>query len=233
MHCCKTGIDMNDDKKVKSALKDIYLRLSETYGPQHWWPAESPFEVMVGAILTQSAAWTNVEKAISNLKSAHLLSPSAIRNMSFSELAEHIKPSGYYNVKTRKLKALVYWLGENYADDIDRMAEIETDKMRQELLGVYGIGPETADSILLYALGKPVFVIDAYTLRIFARIGLIEEGESYNNCQRLFTANLKTDTALFNEYHALIVKLAKEACSKKPACGRCCLSQICRHGGKI
>ncbi len=133
---------MNDDKKTKLILNDIYQRLSDAYGPQHWWPAESPFEVMIGAVLTQSAAWTNVEKAISNLKSAHVLSPPAIRNMSFSELAEYIKPSGYYNVKARKLKALVYWLGENSADDIDRMSEIETGKMREELLAVYGIGPK-------------------------------------------------------------------------------------------
>jgi endonuclease-3 related protein len=138
----KTGVSMNDDKKTKLILNDIYQRLSDAYGPQHWWPAESPFEVMIGAVLTQSAAWTNVEKAISNLKSAHVLSPPAIRNMSFSELAEYIKPSGYYNVKARKLKALVYWLGENSADDIDRMSEIETGKMREELLAVYGIGPK-------------------------------------------------------------------------------------------
>jgi endonuclease-3 related protein len=230
---CETGVSMNNDNKVKLLVNDIYGRLSQAYGPQHWWPAESPFEVMVGAVLTQSAAWTNVEKAIRNLKTAQVLSPEAIRNMSFSELSEYVKPSGYYNVKARKLKALVYWFGENYADDIGRMAEIETQKMREELLAVYGIGPETADSILLYALGKAVFVIDAYTKRVFSRIGLINEEDSYNDCQRLFTANLKADTALFNEYHALIVKLAKEACSKKPACGGCCLSQICLNGGKI
>ena len=229
----ETGVSMNDDNKVKLLINDIYRRLSEAYGPQRWWPAESPFEVMVGAVLTQSAAWTNVEKAILNLKTAQVLSPDAIRNMSFSELAEYIKSSGYYNVKARKLKSLVYWFGEKYADDIGSMAEIETQKLREELLAVYGIGPETADSIILYALGKPVFVIDAYTRRIFSRIGLIGEEDSYNDCQKLFTANLRTDTALFNEYHALIVKLAKEACNKKPACGSCCLSQICPHGGKI
>ncbi|MDD4923263.1 MAG: endonuclease [Dehalococcoidales bacterium] len=221
---------MKDDYKEKLLVNDIYRKLSVAYGPQHWWPAESAFEVMVGAILTQSAAWTNVEKAIRNLKAAQVLSPDSIRNMSFSELAAFIKPSGYYNVKARKLKSLVYWLGENYSDDINRMAETETQKLREDILSVYGIGPETADSILLYALGKPVFVIDAYTRRIFFRIGLIGEEDSYNDCQRLFTSNLKADAALFNEYHALIVKLAKEACNKNPDCDGCCLGEICRHG---
>ena len=210
-------------------LNDIYRRLSAAYGPQHWWPAESPFEVMIGAVLTQSTAWTNVEKAIRNLKEAQALSPGSIRNMSFSVLAELVKPSGYYNVKARKLKSLVYWLDENYSDDINRMSAVETRKMREELLAVYGIGPETADSILLYALGKPVFVIDAYTKRIFARIGLLGEQDSYSDCQRLFTANLAADVAVFNEFHALIVKLAKEACNKKPDCGRCCLVEVCRY----
>ncbi len=221
---------MRDDYKDKLLLNDIYRRLSAAYGPQRWWPAESPFEVMVGAVLTQSAAWTNVEKAIRNLKEAQALSPGSIRNMSFSELAELIKPSGYYNVKARKLKSLVYWFHENYSDDIQKMSETETQKLRQELLAVYGIGPETADSILLYALGKPVFVIDSYTRRIFGRIGLLIDEDSYSDCQRLFTANLTTDVAVFNEYHALIVKLAKEACNKKPGCRACCLGDICRHG---
>jgi endonuclease-3 related protein len=221
---------MKDDYTDNLLVNDIYLRLSAAFGPQHWWPAETPFEVMVGAVLTQSAAWTNVEKAIRNLKEAQALSPDAIRNMSFTELAELIKPSGYYNAKARKLKSLVYWLGENFSDDIDGMAAKETQKLREDLLTVYGIGPETADSILLYALGKPVFVIDSYTRRIFARIGLLREENSYNDCQRLFTANLTPDVTVFNEYHALIVKLAKEACNKKPDCSRCCLDEICRHG---
>jgi endonuclease III related protein len=184
---------------------------------------------MVGAVLTQSAAWTNVEKAIRNLKEAQSLSPGSIRNMSFSELAELIKPSGYYNVKARKLKSLVYWFHENYSDDIKKMSQMETHKLREELLAVYGIGPETADSIILYALGKPVFVIDAYTRRIFTRIGLLKEEDSYNDCQRLFTANLVADAVVFNEYHALIVKLAKEACNKNPDCDACCLTKVCRH----
>ncbi len=224
---------MKDDNKDKSLVNDVYHRLLTAYGLQHWWPAQSPFEVMVGAVLTQSAAWTNVEKAIANLKKAQALSPDAIRKMPFPELAELIKPSGYYNVKVRKLKSLTYWLDENYSSDIDRMEKADTEKLREELLAVYGIGPETADSILLYALGKPLFVIDAYTKRIFSRIGLTNEADSYNDYQRLFMANLATDVIVFNEYHALIVKHAKEACNKKPVCGNCCLSQICRYSGKI
>ncbi len=224
---------MKDDKSEQLSVNTIYDRLLDAYGPQHWWPAQTPFEVMIGAVLTQSAAWTNVEKAITNLKKAQALSPGAIRNMPFSELSGLIKPSGYYNVKARKLKSLVYWLGENYSDDIEQMSAVKSNKLREELLAVYGIGPETADSILLYALGKPLFVIDAYTKRIFSRIGLTNEDDSYNYYQKLFMSNLATDVIVFNEYHALIVKHAKEACNKKPVCGGCCLSQICSHSGKI
>jgi endonuclease-3 related protein len=224
---------MKYDKSEQLSVNTIYDRLLDAYGPQHWWPAQTPFEVMIGAVLTQSAAWTNVEKAITNLKKAQALSPGAIRNMPFSELSGLIKPSGYYNVKARKLKSLVYWLGENYSDDIEQMSAVKSNKLREELLAVYGIGPETADSILLYALGKPLFVIDAYTKRIFSRIGLTNEDDSYNYYQKLFMSNLATDVIVFNEYHALIVKHAKEACNNKPVCGGCCLSQICSHSGKI
>jgi endonuclease III related protein len=221
-----------NNKKTDNLLKEIYRRLIAAYGPQHWWPAESQFEVMVGAVLTQSSAWTNVEKAIDNLKEAKTLSPEAIRNMSFSELAEIIKPSGYYNVKARKLKSLAYWLEENFTDNIHKMAESDMQSLREKLLSVYGIGPETADSILLYALGKPVFVIDSYTRRIVSRIGLLGEEDSYNDYRRLFMANLEPDAAIYNEYHALLVNLAKEACNKKPACLKCCLNDICRFQGR-
>jgi len=220
---------MNDDKTADQLIKEIYQRLMAAYGPQHWWPAETPFEVMAGAVLTQSAAWANVEKAICNLKTAQALSPDSIRNMPFPELAELIKPSGYYNAKARKLKSLVYWLWEKFADDIAKMAKEETQKLREETLTVYGIGPETADSILLYALEKPVFVIDAYTKRIFSRIGLMEEEKSYNDFQRFFMSNLTPDVTVFNEYHALLVNLAKEACNKHPDCRKCCLVDICRY----
>lgn len=182
---------------------------------------------MTGAVLTQSAAWTNVEKAIARLKEADLLSPEAIMKADEDILAEAIRPSGYFNVKTRKLKALAAWLVAGYNGQADKLLPAETDVLRQELLGVWGIGEETADSILLYACGKPVFVIDAYTRRIFSRLGLAERDAGYDCLQRLFTANLAADAAVFNEYHALIVRHAKEHCRVKPVCQGCVLKTIC------
>ncbi len=183
---------------------------------------------MVGAILTQSAAWSNAEKAITNLKAAGALSPQAIRRLPVSELARIIYPCGYYNAKAVKLKALADWLGNHYSDDIGSLSAVDINNLRQQLLSIHGIGPETADSILLYAAGKPAFVIDAYTRRITSRIGLAPEDNSYNDYQRLFTDNLTADAGLFNEYHALLVKLAKDTCRKTPFCQQCCLNDICR-----
>ena len=183
---------------------------------------------MVGAILTQSAAWSNAEKAIASLKAAGVLSPQAIKRLPVSELARIIYPCGYYNAKAVKIKALADWLGSHYSDDIGRLVAVDINILREQLLSIHGIGPETADSILLYAVGKPAFVIDAYTRRIIDRIGLAPEDNSYDSYQRLFTDNLAADTGLFNEYHALLVKLAKDACRKKPLCRRCCLNDICR-----
>lgn len=214
------------ETRLSRCLDEIYRRLFSVYGRQHWWPADEPFEVMVGAILTQSAAWSNVDKAIANLKAADALSPQAIRNLPLAELAAIIRPCGYFNAKAVKLKALADWFGSR-GDDINSLRSADTNSLRRELLAVHGIGPETADSVLLYAAGKPVFVIDAYTRRIVSRLGFPPERESYDAYQRLFTANLAADTALFNEYHALLVKLAKEACRKKPLCRRCCLGGIC------
>jgi endonuclease-3 related protein len=215
-------------KNTEITLQEIYRLLFQRYGPQHWWPGDSPFEVMVGAILTQSTAWQNVEKAITNLKNAGLMSPASIRNVFAVELAELIFPTGYYQAKARKLQAFVRWLGEVCGDDLNRLFAINTDMLRQQLLGVYGIGPETADSILLYAGNKPVFVIDAYTRRIFSRLGLAPEKDSYNDLQKLFIKNLPLSTELFNEYHALLVRHGKEVCKKQPVCGKCCLNEICR-----
>lgn len=216
-----------DGEKISRCLRDIYRRLMAGYGPQHWWPADGPFEVMVGAILTQSAAWHNVSKAITNLREVGALSPEAIRRLSLSELALTIRPCGYYNAKAVKLKALANWFGSR-GDDIKSLYAANTDSLREQLLAIHGIGQETADSILLYAAGKPVFVIDAYTRRIISRLGMAPQKDSYDDYQRLFTENLEADAALFNEYHALLVKLAKDACSKKPLCRRCCLNDICR-----
>ena len=217
-----------EPEHIDQLLKNIHQRLTVAYGPQHWWPAEEPFEVMVGAILTQSAAWSNVEKAIVNLKAAGAMSPQAIRHLSLPELAHIIRPCGYYNTKALKLKALVDWLGNNYSDNLNRLFAVDTNSLRRQLLSIHGIGPETADSILLYAAGKPAFVIDAYTRRIISRLGISPQSNSYDSYQRLFTANLAADTRLFNEYHSLLVQLAKDACRKKPLCRQCCLNDICR-----
>jgi endonuclease-3 related protein len=215
-------------KNTEDTLLKIYGLLFQRYGPQHWWPGDSPFEVMVGAILTQSAAWQNVEKAIINLKTAGVMFPSALREIPAPELAQLIHPTGYYNDKAIKLQALVCWLRASCGDNLDRLFALETDLLRRQLLAVHGIGPETADSILLYAGNKPVFVIDAYTRRIFNRLGLKPEHDTYDDWQTYFTGTLPQNTQLFNEYHALLVRLGKEACRKKPACDNCCLREICK-----
>jgi endonuclease-3 related protein len=212
---------------ISQRLEDIYHRLMDRYGPQHWWPAEGPFEVMVGAVLTQSAAWSNVEKAIAGLKGAGALSPRVLRRLPLAELARLIRPCGYYNAKALKLKSLAQWLGESCDDDLNRLFANDTDALRQELLSIHGVGEETADSILLYVGGKPVFVIDAYTRRIISRLGLAPEGVSYAACRALFMDNLPADSELFNEYHALLVSLAKDVCRPRPLCQRCCLADIC------
>jgi endonuclease-3 related protein len=217
-----------DNHSIRQALQNTYLRLIDYYGPQHWWPAQEPFEVIIGAILTQSAAWLNVEKAIANLRAAKALSPKALRQFSLSEVAMLIRPCGYYNAKALKLKALVNWLGEYYNDSLDRLFANNIDHLRQQLLSIHGIGEETADSIILYAANKPIFVIDAYTRRIIRRIGLAPATDGYTAFQDLFMDNLPADVGLFNEYHALLVCLAKEACRKRPLCQQCCLSDICR-----
>ncbi len=214
-------------QSTSQALQNIYQQLMDSYGPQHWWPAEEPFEVMVGAILTQSAAWLNVEKAIANLKVAKALSPQALRQLSLSEIATLIRPCGYYNTKARKLKSLAHWLGEYCNDNLSKLFANSTDQLRQQLLSVYGIGQETADSIILYAAGKPVFVIDAYTRRIINRIGLAPDSNNYTAYQALFMDNLPADARLFNEYHALLVCLGKNVCRSRSLCQQCCLRSIC------
>ena len=216
-----------DKRLISQALQDIYRRLMDCYGPQHWWPAEGPFEVMVGAVLTQSAAWSNVERAIANLKTVGALSPKALRGLPLPELAGLIRPCGYYNAKALKLKSLANWLGEFCGDNLNLLSVSNTDALREQLLSVHGIGEETADSIILYAAGKPVFVIDAYTRRIVDRLGLEPEGSSYAAYQDLFMNNLPADTELFSEYHALLVCLAKQVCRRRPLCHNCCLSGIC------
>jgi len=222
-----------DGEQIEQLLKNIYQRLMAVYGRQHWWPAEEPFEVMIGAILTQSAAWRNAEQAIANLRAAEALSPEAIRRLPLPELAQIIRPCGYYNAKALKLKSLADWLGNNYQDDLNRLSAGDVEDLRRQLLSIHGIGQETADSILLYAAGKPIFVIDAYTRRIISRIGLAPDNHSYTAYQQLFMASLTADARLFNEYHALLVKLAKDACRKIPVCDKCCLNDICLYNKEM
>ena len=210
-------------------LMEIYERLAEQYGGQEWWPASSRFEVMVGAILVQNTAWGNAEKAIRALSDAGLLSQEGLRSADEGEIAQIVRSSGYYRSKARKLKALVEWLGER-DDDIDALMSAEPAALREELLGVHGIGEETADDILLYALDIPVFVVDSYTRRLVYRLGLGPETGAYSLYQRLFTEHLPEDAALFNEYHALVVTHCVSVCKKEPACGECCLLSVCPTG---
>jgi endonuclease-3 related protein len=217
--------------RLSRRLPDIYRRLCDAYGPQHWWPGETPFEVIVGAILTQSAAWANVEKAIANLKATGALSPEGLARLSEGELARLVYPAGYYNAKARKLKAFVALLFERFEGDLERLLAAPVEELRPLLLATHGIGPETADSILLYAAGRPVFVIDAYTRRVFSRLGMTPASDSYDSWQALFMDNLEPDVALFNEYHALIVQHGKEVCRRQPRCGVCVLLEGCPTGG--
>ncbi|MEW5746016.1 MAG: endonuclease III domain-containing protein [Nitrospirota bacterium] len=210
---------------TKRRLLKIYDSLFSFYGPQHWWPGETPFEVAVGAILTQNTNWTNVEKAIANLRKARLLSPKALRALPTERLAALIRPAGYFNVKASRLKAFLDFLGERYGSSMDRMRKQDMQLLREEMLGVKGIGPETADSILLYALDKPVFVIDAYTKRVLSRHGILDLDASYRAYQDLFHRAFDEDVPFFNEYHALMVMVGKDFCKPEPRCERCPLRE--------
>ena len=214
-------------------LNDVYDRMLDRYGPQHWWPAETQFEVMVGAVLTQATSWTNVEKAISNLKAAGAMTPGALRQLPERRLASLLYSSGYYNAKARKLKALAEFLGQRYSDDPEAMAGQDTEVLRRELLEVHGIGEETADDILLYAAGKTVFVVDAFTKRVMHRLGLAAERGNYSAFQALFIEALPSDPTMFGEYHALLVRHAKDVCKKRPLCRDCCLLDVCPTGRKV
>lgn len=216
---------------MRRRLLGVYDLMLARYGPQDWWPAQGPFEVMVGAILTQSAAWGNVEKAIDRLREAGALSPTALRQAPLSEVARLVYPSGYYNAKARKLRALVDFLGERWGDDLSRLFALGVAELREELLSVYGIGEETADSIVLYAAHRPIFVIDAYTRRILGRLGLGTAADGYGTWQALFMEHLPGDAALFNEYHALLVRHGKETCRRVPRCDGCCLREGCPREG--
>ncbi|MBI4310997.1 MAG: endonuclease [Chloroflexi bacterium] len=214
-----------------ASLTDLYQRLYAAYGPQGWWPgAEDPWEVILGAILTQNTAWTNVERALANLKASDAIAPSRIRDLPQEELAQLIRSSGYFNTKARKLKAMAQHLGQRYGDDLPAFLSKDVAPLRSELLSIYGIGPETADDILVYAAGKPSFVIDLYTRRLMERLGIAPEKDSYEGYQALFHSRLPQDAALFNEYHALLDRHAKDVCRKTPLCGACCLRTVCPTG---
>lgn len=202
-------------------LESIYRKLYKAFGPQHWWPGDTPFEVAVGAILTQNTNWGNVEKAIANLKKEGVLSARRLHELPVERLAQLIRPAGYFNVKAGRLKAFLDFLMENYKGSLQKMRSGDVYKLREELLSVNGIGPETADSILLYALEKPVFVIDAYTKRILSRHDIMGHDEPYAKFQELFHSAIKRDVRLFNEFHALLVMTGKNFCRPKPVCGAC------------
>jgi endonuclease-3 related protein len=216
---------------VPHLLRDVYERLYHAFGPQHWWPGQSPFEVMVGAVLVQNTAWKNVERAIDNLREADLLEPHALAAVPEAELAELIRPAGYYRLKTRRLKNLLDFLIEEYDGSLDEMFASGADALRPQLLAVNGVGPETADSILLYACQLPVFVVDAYTARVLKRHGWIEPEADYHAIQDYFAAHLEEDVVLYNEYHALLVRVGHLHCRKTPKCDECPLREMLPEGG--
>ena len=207
-------------------INELYDALSKRYGPQGWWPAETELECVLGAILTQNTAWKNVEKALGNLKEKNLISIEKLALLPTPSLAILIRPSGYFNQKAVKIKNFINFIMESYDGSLEKMFEEDGQKLRDKLLKIKGIGPETADSILLYAARKPVFVVDAYTYRILLRHGLIPEETNYGEIQELFMDSLPEDVQLFNEYHALLVHLAKKACKKNEACDTCPLKGI-------
>lgn len=212
----------------RRTLLRIYDRLYERFGPRHWWPADTAFEVIVGAILTQNTSWRNVEKAIYNLKKKRLLEPRRLHKLNIKTLASVIRPAGFFNVKAARVKGFVNFLFLRYNYNIRSMLSKPLPALRKELLEIKGIGPETADSILLYAAGKPIFVIDAYTKRIFSRHKLVKKDIDYHELQNLFMASLPRKAALFNEYHALLVEAGKTYCRRKPLCNECPLGDLKR-----
>jgi len=209
----------------KLRLCRIYSSLDAHFGDLHWWPGETPFEIIVGAILTQNTAWRNVETAIGRLKNRRIMNPRSMRLLPEQELASIIRPAGFFNVKAARLKAFLRFLHENYGDSLERMFAVDTASLRSALLAVHGIGPETADSILLYAGGRPAFVVDAYTKRILSRHGLISSTADYPYIQRLFMASLPKEIPIYKQYHALIVETGKAFCRKTPICSACPLGK--------
>ncbi len=210
---------------MRGRLTGIYRALRRAHGPQRWWPGESPFEVVVGAVLTQNTAWKNVEKALVNLRIRGLLDPEGIQKTSRSRLQRLLRPAGYFRVKEVRLRSVVSWWHERGGER--GLAKLPLGPLRRDLLAVHGVGPETADSILLYALGRPTFVVDAYTRRIFRRLGLVPEAWSYEEVRTFFEGNLPRNVALWNDFHAQIVRLGSTRCRPKPLCSACSLRRRC------
>jgi endonuclease-3 related protein len=218
---------------MRKRLLTIFDTLLAAFGPRRWWPGDSPLEIMVGAVLTQNTAWRNVEKAIANMKAAGVLTFEALTGIDEAALAEIIRPAGFYRLKSRRLKGLITYFHGRYDNTLENTVGVPTPTLRAELLDVNGIGPETADSILLYALDRPVFVVDAYTKRLLGNHRLYDGDDGYHDVQAFFTENLPEDTYLFNEFHALIVRLCQEHCRKKPLCEACPLrADLRRHRGR-
>jgi len=219
---------------MKNMLSEVYERLQRAFGPQHWWPGESPFEVIVGAVLVQNTAWRNVERAIENLRDAGLMEPARLYAASENDIAELIRPAGYFQVKARRLRNLLRLIVEEYDGSLSAMFRADLSTLRERLLGVSGIGPETADAILLYAGGLPTFVVDTYTHRVLARHGWIDYEADYHQIKDYFEAALPTDAALYNEYHALLVRLGKDFCRKTgPKCDACPLADLLPSSGIV
>jgi endonuclease-3 related protein len=214
-------------------LLDLFHRLRGAYGPQDWWPADGPLEVVVGAILTQRTAWRNVERAMEGLRECDLLSVEAIGGAPVERVADSIRPAGFYNVKAKKLKTFVACLIERHNGDLSRLFSLATDDLREELLGLFGIGEETADAILVYAAGRTGFVIDAYARRLLARLGWIDGGERYRDLRDLFLSALPSDVDLLGEFHALIVRHGKTHCRSSPICDGCPIRSACAAGGVV
>jgi len=217
-------------KTTREQLLEIYRLLLDFFGPQHWWPGETPFEIALGAVLTQNTSWSNVERAIANLKAANLLDAGRLHSLDIERLETLIRPAGYFRVKAKRLRNFTTWLCDRYDGDMQNLAPVATGRLREELLAISGIGPETADSILLYALDRPIFVVDTYTARVMVRHGLIApEGIDYHQLQDLFTSNLEPDVPLFNEFHALLVMAGKDYCKPRPKCQSCPLNPLPHH----
>jgi len=211
----------------RERLLEIFQRLHDAYGPQAWWPADDPLEVIVGAILTQRTTWTNAERAIARMRDTKMLSVAALHDATERTISRAIRPSGCYREKAKKLKAFAAWIVDRHGGTLGRALDLPTAELRRELLEIHGIGPETADAILLYAAARPSFVVDAYTRRLFERLGWLAGGEAYEEIRCDLMDALPVDVPLFNEFHALLVRHAKAHCRATPNCHGCPLAEIC------